>query len=49
MARPGTPVLAIVGDGVGTASQFIGLGLLAALGWFAYSRTKKRVEEAPAE
>lgn len=41
--------LAIVGDGFGTASQFIGLGLLAVLGWFAYSRTKKRVEEAPAE
>jgi putative OPT family oligopeptide transporter len=41
--------LAIVGDGFGTASQFIGLGLLAALGWFAYSRTRARLSATVAE
>lgn len=41
--------LAIVGDGFGVASQFIGLGLLAALGWFAYARTRRRIDETPAE
>ncbi|MGV7120935.1 OPT family oligopeptide transporter [Sphingopyxis sp. 550A] len=41
--------LAIVGDGFGTASQFIGLGLLAALGWFAYARTRRRIDATPAE
>jgi len=37
--------LAIVGEGFGTASEFIGLGLLAALGWFAYARTRKKMAE----
>ncbi len=41
--------LAIVGDGFGTASEFIGLGLLAALGWFAYARTRRRIDATPAE
>ena len=41
--------LAVVGQDFTVASEFIGLGLLAALGWFAYSRTRKRLDEAPAE
>ncbi|WP_428681636.1 OPT family oligopeptide transporter [Sphingopyxis sp.] len=41
--------LAIVGPDFAVASEFIGLGLLAALGWFAYSRTRKRLNETPAE
>lgn len=41
--------LAIVGDGFGTASEFIGLGLLAVLGWFAYARTRRRIDATPAE
>jgi len=41
--------LAVVGPDFAVASEFIGLGLLAALGWFAYSRTRKRLDETPAE
>ena len=35
--------LAIVGEGFAGMSQLVGLGLLGALGWFAYRRTRARM------